>query len=113
MLSLVKVFHNLQCSKGMNVLFAIFCEATYTLVYVSIVQTPYLSLPWIVALPNRFIIKGWGCYKTTNVYYWVPLECCAGMNNVIVIISKVNLSNTLHIFNHFLCFCHGNYPKTS
>jgi hypothetical protein len=44
MLSLVKVFHNLQCSKGMNVLFAIFCEATYTLVYVSIVQTPYLNL---------------------------------------------------------------------
>ncbi len=29
------------------------------------------SLPWIVALPNRFIRKGWGCYKTTNVY-WVP-----------------------------------------
>lgn len=44
MLSLVKVFHNLQCSKGMNVLFAILCEATYTLVYVSIVQTPYLNL---------------------------------------------------------------------
>jgi hypothetical protein len=44
MLSLVKVFHNLQCSKGMNVLFAIFCVATYTLVYVSIVQTPYPNL---------------------------------------------------------------------
>jgi hypothetical protein len=103
MLSLVEVFHNLQCSNGMNVLFTIFCEATYTLIYVSIVPTPYLNLY------HGFIRKGWGCYETKNMYYWVPLECCAGMDNVVVIISKVYLSNTLHIFNHFLRFCHGNF----
>lgn len=72
MLSLVKVFHNLRCSKGMNVLF---CYFLWGYLHFGLcfhrANTLSKSLPWIVALPNRFIRKGWGCYKTTNIYYWV------------------------------------------